>query len=105
MTNNVLQNEIFEIVFDKLIDNANIKFNSFRDEKVAKNVNIAIIANIVFDVDFANSFRNEIKDANFFDENVIISFSNFVCCCNFVLRICFFCFVERNFWYKRSHKI
>ena len=46
MINDVTKSEIFEIVFDEIIDDVNINANSL-DENVAKNVDIAIIA---FDV-------------------------------------------------------
>ena len=53
MTNEIKKNEISKIDFAKLINDVIIKIDSFVDENVAKNVNIAIID---FDVNFANSF-------------------------------------------------
>ena len=94
VANEVIENEIFEIVFDEITDDVNINVDSL-DENVAKNVDIAIIAfdvsidtvddcfdvkknvnsaiwldavvAIIASIAFANSaisFRNEIEDAN-----------------------------------------
>ena len=49
----ISKNEIFEIIFDEITNDVDFVVDSFRDKKIAKNVNIAII---VFDDVFANSF-------------------------------------------------
>lgn len=61
----VEKSEIFEVVFDEIANDVSIKIDSLVDEDVADDVSticdvkeiveIAIIANIVFDVDFADS--------------------------------------------------
>ena len=95
MTNDVSKSEIFEIIFDEITDDVDIDVDSFRDEKIAKNVNIAIIAfrvekivniaiiaNFVFDV-----LIDAINDCFDVKEkiNIAIFLANFDCCCNIAL--------------------
>ena len=84
VANEIKKNEISIIDFDWLINNVNINVNLF-DVKIAKNVNFAIdtmnvrFTIIVFDIkkniDITISF--DINFANSFNENIVISFANF----------------------------
>ena len=81
--NDVSENKNFEIDFDSLKDNVNINIDSFDDENVAKNVNIAIVilTSFVFDVKkkiIDTNVAIDVNIANSFDVNFAISFANFV---------------------------
>ena len=82
MINDVTKSENFVIDSEDLIDDVNIKIDSF-DEDVAENVDIA---NIVFDADSTISHRDEVENENIvFDENVTIFLTDLFCCCNIAL--------------------
>ena len=93
VTNEIIENELSKIDFKWLTNDVNNNIDSIVDENVAKNVDIVItvfdvdfeivviLTNSIFDVEndviIANSFNVNLM--NSFDENIAISFANFVC--------------------------